>query len=82
MWGGMEKEAAEGWRGGRLNMKMELMYQRPKVDYTVATLLAMLPSVWDQQQKEERFIHHGNWCFYYSLVEFEMYYAVLFLLMQ
>lgn len=30
-----------GW-GGALNIKMELMYQRPKVDYSVATLLAML----------------------------------------
>lgn len=56
-------------------MKMELMYQRPKVDYTVATLLAMLSSVWDEQQKGKRFIHHENWGFYYSLVEFEMYYA-------
>lgn len=54
-------ERAEG--GGALNMKMELMYQHPKVDYSVATLLAMLPSVWDQQQKEKRFIHHGNWRF-------------------
>lgn len=35
-----------GVAGGALNMKMELMYQRPKVDYTVATLLAMLFSVW------------------------------------
>lgn len=34
-----------GGDGGALNMKMELMYQRPKVDYTVASLLAMLPSV-------------------------------------
>lgn len=59
-------------------MKMELMYQRPKVDYTVAALLAMLSSVWDKQHKEKRFIHHGNGCFYYSLVEFEMYYGVLF----
>lgn len=63
---------------GALNMKMELMYPHPKVDYAVATLLAMLYSVWDSQQKEEPFIHHGNWCFYYSQVEFEMYCAVLF----
>lgn len=34
-------------------MKMELMYQRPKVDYTVATLLAMLPLFGTNNKKKK-----------------------------
>lgn len=34
--------AVGGWGAGAPNMKMELMYQCPKVDYTVAALLTLL----------------------------------------
>lgn len=44
-WGKCEGAGWGGGGGGALNMKMELMYRRSKVDYTVASLLAMLSSV-------------------------------------
>lgn len=45
-----EVELAQG--GGKVvNMKMELMHQRPKVDYSMVTLMTILTSVLKNKRK-------------------------------
>lgn len=45
---------------GGLNMKMELMYPYPKVDYSTANLLALLSSVCCSRKRKRSFLRETD----------------------